>query len=103
MNHFYSLLSVLGRYQSCCRYLEEMLSAFKLKCEHLLRPVFTSPTDKDLMLKSAKVFEVQVHKKESEVKRSFKSCDMSHNHDQTKTLGPDWPGNHPVNQAIWID
>ena len=80
-----------------------MLSAFKLKCEHLLRPVFTSPTDKDLMLKSAKVFEVQVHKKESEARRSSELCDMSHDHDQTKTLGPDWPGNHPVNQAIWID
>ena len=100
MNHVHSLLSVLGRHQSCCRYLEEMLSAFKLKCEYLLRPVFASPTDKDPMLKSAKVFGVWVHEKESEARKSSESCDMSHDHDQTKTLGPDWPGNCLVNQAI---
>ena len=103
MNHVHSLLSVLGRYQSCCRYLEETLSAFKLKCKHPLGLAFTSPTDKDPMLKSAKVFRVQVCEKESEAKRSSESCDISHDHNQTKTLGPDWPGNHPVNQVIWID
>ena len=77
-----------------------MLSAFKLKCKHLLGPVFTSPIDKDPMLKSAKVFGVQIHKKESEARKSSESCDMSHDHNQTKTLGPDWLGNHPVNQVI---
>ena len=100
MNHIYSLLSISGRHQSCCRYLEEMLSAFKLKCECPLGPAFASPTDKDLMLKSAKVFGVQVHKKESEARKSSESCDMSHDHNQTKTLVSDWLGNCPVNQAI---
>ena len=80
-----------------------MLSAFKLKCEYPLGLVFTSPTDKDLMLKSAKVFGVWVYKKESEVRKSSESCDMSHNHDQTKTLVPDWLGNYLVNQVIWLD
>ena len=79
-----------------------MLSAFKLKCKHPLRPVFASPTNKDPMLKSAKVFGVWVCEKESEA-RSSESCDMSHDHNQTKTLGPDWPGNHLVNQVIWMD
>ena len=55
------------------------------------------------MLKSAKVFGVRVREKESEARKSSESCDMSHDHDQTKTLGPDWPGNRPVNQAIWVD
>ena len=81
MNHVHSLLSVLGRHQSCCRYLEEILSAFKLKCKHLLGLAFASPVNKDLMLKSAKVFGVQVYKKESEVRKSSELCDMSHNHD----------------------
>ena len=58
-----------------------MLSAFKLKCKCPLGPAFASPADKDPMLKSAKVFGVQVHEKESEVKRSFKSCDMLYDHD----------------------
>ena len=80
-----------------------MLSAFKLKCEYPLGLVFTSPTDKDLMLKSAKVFGVWVHKKESEARKSSESCDILYDHNQTKTLVPDWPGNHPVNQVIWID
>ena len=88
-NHVYSLLSVLGRHQSCCRYLEETLSAFKLKCKHLLELVFASPVDKDPMLKSAKVFGVWVYKKESEARKSSESGDMLHDHDQTKTLGPD--------------
>ena len=102
-NHVHSLSSVPGRHQSCRRYLEETLSAFKLKCERLLGPAFASPVDKDPMLKSAKVFGVRVREKESEARKSSESCDMSHDHDQTKTLGPDWPGNRPVNQAIWID
>ena len=100
MNHIHSLLSVLGRHQSCCRYLEEMLSVFKLKYKHPLGPVFAFPADKDLMLKSAKVFRVQVCEKESKARRSSESCDISHDHNQTKTLGPDWPGNHLVNQVI---
>ena len=66
-----------------------MLSAFKLKCEHLFRLVFASPVDKDLMLKSAKVFGVWVHKKESEARKSSESCDILYDHNQTKTLGPD--------------
>ena len=103
MNHFYSLLSVLGRYQSCCRYLEETLSAFKLKCKYLLKLVLASPTNKDPMLKSAKVFGVQIYKKESEARRSSESYNILYDYNQTKTLGPDWPGNHPVNQAIWMD
>ena len=77
-----------------------MLSAFKLKCEHLLGPAFASPADKDPILKSAKVFGVWVYKKESKARRSSESCDMLHDHNQTKTLGPDWPGNHLVNQVI---
>ena len=100
MNHVHSLLSVLGRHQSCCRYLEEILSAFKLKCKHLLGLAFASPVNKDLMLKSAKVFGVQVHKKESEARKSSESYDISYDHNQTKTLGPDWLGNHLVNQVI---
>ena len=55
------------------------------------------------MLKSAKVFGVWVYKKESEARKSSESCDMLHDHNQTKTLGPDWPGNHLVNQVIWMD
>ena len=89
MNHVHSLLSVLRRYQSYCRYLEEILSAFKLKYECPLRLVFASPTDKDPMLKSAKVFGVWVYKKESEARKSSESYNVSYNHDQTKTLGSD--------------
>ena len=62
--------------------------------------MFASPTDKDLILKSVKVFGVQVYKKESEARRSSESCDILYDYNQTKTLGPDWPGNHPVNQVI---
>ena len=51
--------------------------------------MFASPVDKDPMLKSAKVFGVWVYKKESEARKSSESGDMLHDHDQTKTLGPD--------------
>ena len=58
-----------------------MLSAFKLKYEHLFKPAFASPVDKDLMLKSAKVFRVWVCKKESEARKSSELCNMLYNHD----------------------